>query len=67
MSHDVTFDLIPNRIGFCHGHILIGTAMYSSDYRTRLASGLRYSRWEISVSVIVGCEKSVGGWAFFSS
>ncbi len=30
VSHGVTFNLIPNWIGFCHGQILIETATYSS-------------------------------------
>ncbi len=29
VSHGVTFKLIPNRIGFCHGQISIETATYS--------------------------------------
>ncbi len=32
--HDVTFNLIPNRMGFCRGHISIETATYSYNCST---------------------------------
>ena len=36
VSHDVTFNLIPNRIGFCHGQILIEPATYSLSFSSHL-------------------------------
>ena len=32
MSHGETFNLIPNRMEFCHGQISIETATYSLDH-----------------------------------
>ncbi len=47
--HGVTFNLIPNRMGFCHGQISIDTATYSLGSVTKLDKNL----WVGLISLIL--------------
>ncbi len=49
VSHGVTFNLIPNRMGFCHGQISIETATYSYKTPTLLSYSF-HSHMEIHKS-----------------